>query len=461
MSPETLDEETPLTRIAVVGCGYVGGVSAACFAELGHDVDCIDVSTERIAIYQSGRSPIFEPGLDELLAKGIAAGRLHFRDSYPDSLDAEIVFIAVNTPGSQEGAADLRAVRDAVTSVAARLRSGSVIVNKSTVPIGTGDIVEGMARRAGHQDICVVSNPEFLREGSAVSDFMNPDRIVLGSNDSRAMDRVAQLYAALEAEVVRVDIRTAEMIKYASNAFLATKISFINEMAAICESLGADVTDVARGMGLDDRIGSKFLSAGIGWGGSCFPKDVRALVHMASVHGTHPQLLRSVVDINNGQRLRIVRRLREALGGIEGRRIFILGAAFKAQTDDIRNSPALELANLLALEGAHVLIADPVVPAQRIRNEGVALEVVESIEDGAIGADALVLATDWPEYLALDFPALATSMTNRVVFDARNALDARELSRAGFRYLCIGRPGSEREPELAAGLGAAVAVGGS
>lgn len=460
MSPETIAQERPLTRIAVVGCGYVGGVSAACFAELGHEVDCIDVSAERIAIYQSGRSPIFEPGLDELLARGIAGGRLHFHSSYPERLDAEIVFIAVNTPGSHEGAADLRAVRDAVTSVAARLRPGSIIVNKSTVPIGTGDIVEGMARRAGNPNISVVSNPEFLREGSAVYDFMNPDRIVLGSNDARAVDRVAQLYAALETNVVRVDIRTAEMIKYASNAFLATKISFINEMAAICESLGADVTDVARGMGLDDRIGSKFLSAGIGWGGSCFPKDVRALVHMASVHGTHPQLLRSVVDINNGQRLRIVKRLREALGGIEGRRIFILGAAFKAQTDDIRNSPALELANLLALEGAEVVMADPVVPAARIQAEGMPLQVAETTDAGAAGADAIVLATDWPEYLALDFAQLGAQMSQRVIFDARNALDGAALAAAGFEYLCIGRPGAERSP-VATVNPAMAAVGGS
>lgn len=449
-----------MTRIAVVGCGYVGGVSAACFAELGHEVDCIDVNADRIATYLSGRSPIFEPGLDELLARGIAAERLRFRSTYPDKLDAEIVFIAVNTPGSQEGAADLRAVRDAVTSVAARLRPGSIIVNKSTVPIGTGDIVEGMARRVGQPGISVVSNPEFLREGSAVHDFMHPDRIVLGSNDAHAVDRVAQLYASLQAHVIRVDIRTAEMIKYASNAFLATKISFINEMAAICESLGADITDVARGMGLDDRIGSKFLGAGIGWGGSCFPKDVRALVHMASVHGTHPQLLRSVVDINNGQRLRIVKRLRESLGGIEGRRVFILGAAFKAQTDDIRNSPALELANLLALEGADVLIADPVVSEERIQAEGLAVRVVETPEQGACGADALVLATDWPEYLALDFATLAPLMHRPVLFDARNALDGGTVAASGFDYLCIGRPGAERTGLNSASAGF-VAVGGS
>jgi UDPglucose 6-dehydrogenase len=422
----------------------VGGVSAACFAELGHDVDCIDVNAERIRRYRLGESPIFEPGLTELLSSGLSAGRLHFFDSYPDRIDAEIVFIAVNTPGSHEGAADLRAVRDAVTSVASRLGPGSVIVNKSTVPIGTGDMVQGMARRAGHESITVVSNPEFLREGSAVFDFMHPDRIVLGSNDPGAMHRVAALYGALEAHVLKVDIRTAEMIKYASNAFLATKISFINEMAAICESLGADITNVARGMGLDDRIGPRFLNAGIGWGGSCFPKDVRALVHMASVHGTHPHLLRSVVDINNGQRLRIVNRLREELGGVEGKRILVLGAAFKAQTDDVRNSPAIELANLLALEGALVAITDPVVPRATIAAESGMISVVDDLEEGFLQAHAVVLATDWPEFLEFDFASVAPLMRGNVFFDARNVMDGDALARAGFRYLCIGRPGSER-----------------
>ncbi|MGE0600088.1 MAG: UDP-glucose/GDP-mannose dehydrogenase family protein [Dehalococcoidia bacterium] len=432
-----------MSRIAVVGCGYVGGVSAACFAELGHSVECIDINTQRIALYQSGKSPIHEPGLDELVAKGIASGRLKFRDSYPEFIDAEIVFIAVNTPGSSEGAADLRAVRDAVTCVAARLAPGSIIVNKSTVPIGTGDLVEGMARRVNAERISVVSNPEFLREGSAVADFMHPDRIVLGSNNPEAVERVARLYASLEAPVVQVDIRTAEMIKYASNAFLATKISFINEIASICEALGADVTDVARGMGMDERIGSRFLAAGLGWGGSCFPKDVRALSHMASVHGTHPQLLRSVIDINNGQRLRVVGRLRRALSGLDSKRILVLGAAFKADTDDIRNSPAIELANLLALEGASVSIADPVVPKARIEQESASVTVVDSITEAMVGAHAVVLATDWPEYLAFDYASSRESMDSAVFFDTRNAMDGELLISSGFTYLCIGRPAVE------------------
>jgi len=432
-----------LARIAVVGCGYVGSVSAACFAELGHDVDCIDVDAARIALFREGKSPIYEPGLEGLLERGVAAGRLRFMDSYPARLDADIVFIAVNTPGSHEGAADLRSVRDAVSTVAPLLKSGSIIVNKSTVPIGTGDLVEGMARRAGQKRISVVSNPEFLREGSAIHDFMNPDRIVLGSNDPEAIERVARLYEPLNAEVVRVDIRTAEMIKYASNAFLATKISFINEMAAICENLGADVREVAAGMGMDARIGHQFLSAGLGWGGSCFPKDVRALAHMASVHGTHPQLLRSVIDINNGQRLRVVAKIRDGLGGLEGRKVLVLGVAFKAHTDDIRNSPAVELANLLALEGASVFLADPVVKPANALAEAWQAQFAGSVEEGARGAHAIVLATDWPEYVNFDYSTVAGEMARPLFFDGRNALDGAVLRAAGFEYHCIGRPSQE------------------
>lgn len=420
-------------------------MTAVCFAELGHEVDCIDVNASRIHTYRGGNSPIYEPGMEDLLRKGLAAGRLHFYDRYPDRMEADVVFIAVNTPGSAEGAADLRAVRDAVSMVAPRMKPGAVLVNKSTVPIGTGDLVEGMVRRVTETAISVVSNPEFLREGSAVGDFMQPDRIVLGSNDEVAIVRVEALYAQLDAKVLRVDIRTAEMIKYASNAFLATKISFINEIASICEALGADVQDVARGMGLDERIGARFLGAGLGWGGSCFPKDVRALAHMASVHGTHPQLLRSVMDINQGQKLRTIARLREALGELEGACVFILGAAFKPHTDDLRNSPAIELANLLAHEGARVRIADPVVTRERIAAEAPGAEVAGSIEEGATGADALVLATDWPEYLAYDYSQVASLVRRRLVYDGRNALDPARVHGMGFAYLCIGRPSVESD----------------
>lgn len=447
-----------MTRLAVVGCGYVGAVTAACLAELGHHVVCIDIDSARIAQLRRGMSPIHEPGLEVLLRRGLAASRLEFLDEYGGGpLDAEIVFIAVNTPASQEGAADLRAVRDAVSSVAARLGPGAIIVNKSTVPIGTGELVAGMAERAGMYEPAVVSNPEFLREGSAVYDFMHPDRVVLGSENRAALDRVAALYEPLRAEIQKVDIRTAEMVKYASNAFLATKISFINEIAAICEALGADVEEVARGMGMDARIGEKFLKAGLGWGGSCFPKDVRALAHMAAVHGTHPQLLRSVMEINSDQRLRTIQKLRAALGELEERRVLILGAAFKPHTDDIRNSPALELARLLVLEGARVAIYDPVVAPSRIMTACPGAEVVGSAEEGARDCDALLVATEWPEFKRLDFRELGRNMRARVVVDGRNFLDGGRLAQAGFDYRCLGRPGQEAlaSPEIRA-TGAAV-----
>ena len=450
-----------MANVGVIGCGYVGAVSAACLAELGHDVECIDIDRERINLLRSGRSPIYEPGLEEILVRGLRAGRLAFSSDYPDQFRASIVFIAVNTPGSQEGAADLRAVRDAVAQVAPRLQTGSIIVNKSTVPIGTGDLVEGVARRCGARDVSVVSNPEFLREGSAVGDFLHPDRIILGSNDSTAIDRVEALYAGLDAPVQRVDIRTAEMIKYASNAFLATKISFINEMAAICEALGADVADVAAGMGLDVRIGAQFLHAGLGWGGSCFPKDVRALAHMAAVHGAHPQLLRSVMEINNEQRLRTVRKLRNAVGDLDGKRILILGAAFKASTDDTRNSPAIELASLLQLEGAHVAIYDPVVTAEAILRLQPGIEVVSSVADGARGSHGIVLATDWPEFLELDFGILRQLVARPVMIDGRNCLDPATVTRAGFAYDCIGRPRAAAGAIHRAAAGPELAVGGA
>ena len=424
----------------MVGCGHVGLVSAACFAELGHTVDCIDIDAARIAALREGRAPIHEPDLERLLRRGLAAGRLRFHDAYPDPLEAEIVFVAVNTPAAQDGAADLRAVRDAISSLAPRLRPGAIIVNKSTVPIGTGELVEGMATRSGAREISVVSNPEFLQEGSAVLNFMHPARVVLGSTDPAAALRVAKLYEPLGAEVQLTDVRTAEMIKYASNAFLATKISFINEIAAICEALGADVDEVASGMGSDPRIGPAFLRAGLGWGGSCFPKDVQSLAHMAAAQGTHPQLLRSVMDINGDQRRRVAQKVRASLGGLDGRRVLVLGAAFKPHTDDIRHSPALELAELLTLEGTAVAVYDPVVPAEKIDGAFPGLEVYDDVYAAAKGAQAAVLGTEWPEFRALDLERFGRALSRRLLIDARNFLDPEEARRAGFEYRCVGRP---------------------
>ncbi len=449
-----------MTALAVLGCGYVGAVSAACFASLGHRVSCIDIDEERIALLRRGISPVHEPDLEELIREGLSRGLLTFNSQYPEFVDAEVVFVAVNTPGSFAGPADLRSVRDAVTQIVPRVRPGTVLVNKSTVPIGTGELVDGIALRAGREHFPVVSNPEFLREGSAVADFLHPDRIVLGSNSATAVARVAALYKDFGAPIQVVDIRTAEMIKYASNAFLATKISFINEIAEICEALGADVLEVARGMGLDTRIGPQFLRPGIGWGGSCFPKDVRALAHMASVHGAHPQLLRSVIEINNDQRLRIVQKAREALGGLEERRILVLGAAFKADTDDTRNSPPLEIANLLLLEGAEVVIHDPVVDAGRIRSAVPGAAVASDAVEGARDCDAIVIATDWPQFAALPLDAVSRIMRGRLIIDGRNLLDPLAVRAAGFEYRCVGRPSFEG-PAMSMPLAAAAAGGAS
>ena len=443
-----------MADVAVIGCGYVGLVSAACFAELGHDVHCIDVDVARIAMLREGRTPIHEPGLDEMLARGREAGRLHFYDEYPDPVQADVVFIAVQTPPARDGAADLRAVRGAIRALAPRLRPGTVIVNKSTVPIGTGELVEGMARRFGGRGVSVVSNPEFLQEGSAVQNFMEPSRVVLGGADPQAIERVAALYEQLGAPVQRTDIRTAEMIKYASNAFLATKISFINEMAAICESLGADVDLVAEGMGSDSRIGRAFLRAGLGWGGSCFPKDTQSLAHMAAVQGTHPQLLRSVMEINADQRRRMVQKVRETLGGLEGRRVLVLGASFKPHTDDTRYSPALELSELLMMEGAEVCVFDPVVPPERITAEYPGIEVAADVLAGARGAHALILGTEWPEFREMPLGRIGAVMERRTIIDARNFLDPEAARAADFEYRCVGRPHAEYVPAALRGRGA-------
>ena len=449
--------EASVTHLAMVGCGHVGLVSAACFAELGHTVDCIDIDAERIALLRAGRSPIHEPQLERLLKRGIAEGRLRFHERYPEPLDAEIVFVAVSTPEAQDGAADLRAVRDAISAMARWLKPGSIIVNKSTVPVGTAELVESMAARGGARDVSVVSNPEFLQEGSAVESFMRPARVVLGASDADAAARVAALYEPLGVEPLLTDVRTAEMIKYASNAFLATKISFINEIAAICETLGADVSEVAAGMGSDPRIGSEFLRAGLGWGGSCFPKDVQSLAHMAAAHGAHPQLLRSVMDINANQRRRVTQKLRESLGGLENRRILVLGAAFKPHTDDVRHSPALELAELLALEGASVVVSDPVVRPEAILGAFPELEFERNVYTAAKHADAAVLATEWPEFRELDLEALGAAMSRRLLIDARNFLEPAHAQAAGFEYRCVGRPLAEH-PGKAATVEARAAV---
>ncbi|HYU20586.1 MAG TPA: UDP-glucose/GDP-mannose dehydrogenase family protein [Chloroflexota bacterium] len=428
-----------MSAISVVGTGYVGLVTGACFADLGNRVTCIDVDEAKIALLREGGIPIYEPGLEELVERNVRTGRLSFTTRYEEGIDeTEFVFVAVNTPPGPAGEADMTYARAAAHSIAEHLRSSAIVVNKSTMPIGTGDWVAGVLARQGSVQAPVVSNPEFLREGSAIADFQRPDRVVLGADDRPAAERVAQLYAPLKAPILITDLRTAEMIKYASNAFLATKISFINEIASICERMGADVKEVARGMGLDPRIGPAFLDAGVGYGGSCFPKDVQALAHMAALSGCHPQLLRAVMDINRDARLSVILKLRSALGGLEERTIGILGLAFKPNTDDMREAASVEIIHLLQQEGAHIRAYDP---AAMPKAEALLTRVrfCEDAYETARGSDALVLVTEWNEFKRLDLRRIHSLMASPTFVDGRNVYEPSEMAALGFEYYGIGR----------------------
>jgi UDPglucose 6-dehydrogenase len=423
--------------IAVIGTGYVGLVTGTCFADLGNRVTCIDIDERKIEVLRSGGVPIYEPSLEETVRRNVAAGRLSFTTSYAEGLqDAEYIFIAVGTPSGVDGEADLRHVRMAAESIAETMLHPLIIINKSTVPVGTGDWVADIIRT--HQpspiDFSVVSCPEFLREGSALADFMSPDRVVLGSLDREAAEKVAQLHLPLRAPIVLTDLRTAEMIKYASNAFLATRVSFINDRA-ICERLAP--TERAAGMGYDKRIGRAFLDAGVGFGGSCFPKDVKALEYMALLHGAHPSLLRAVMEINRDQRRQVVQKLREMLGTLRDRRIGLLGLAFKPNTDDMRDAP-IEIAHMLLREGAQVAGYDPVAHpvAQRVMPE---LPLAPNPYELAVGCDALVLVTEWNEFKHLDLNRLRDLMQTPVFVDGRNVYEPETMREAGFLYRGIGR----------------------
>ena len=431
-----------MRNICVIGVGYVGLITGTCLADLGNHVVCLNRDKSKCDNLKKGIMPIYEPGLEEIVRRNYAAGRLDFTTSYDEALeDVEYVFIAVGTPSGAEGEADLAHVNQASEGIARRLHQPTTIINKSTVPIGTGDWVADIVREnMPDQDIefSVVSNPEFLREGSAVYDFMNPDRIILGSTNPAGAHRVAELYYPLQAPIIITDLRTAEMIKYASNAFLATKISFINEIANICEALGADVTEVARGMGLDQRIGPQFLGAGVGWGGSCFPKDVKALAHMASTHGAHPQWLRAVREINYDQRKRVIQKLRDILGSFRGKTIGILGLAFKPNTDDMRDAPSIEIIHMLQHEGAQIKAYDPqaVETARRILT---GVEYCETPYAVAEDADALILMTEWNEFKQLDMMRIKETMRQPILLDGRNIYDTRRMKALGFIYRGMGR----------------------
>ncbi len=425
--------------VAVIGAGYVGLVTGACLAELGHAVTCVEIDPGRLAQLERGELPIYEPGLDAIVARNRRAGRLAFTGDHVAALrESAFAFVAVNTPARVDGQANTSFVFAAVGSILAHAALGVTIVTKSTVPVGTGDAIARLAVGAGRRDVQVVSNPEFLREGRAVRDFMEPDRIVIGAEHEAAGGAVARLYAVLDAPTVITDRRSAELAKYAANAFLATRISFINEVAVLCEALGADVEEVARIVGADRRIGPSFLHAGLGWGGSCFPKDVRALAATAAEAGCQSSILPAVFDVNARQRERAVQQLLTIVKAVPDATIAVLGLAFKPDTDDVREAPALDIIGRLLNAGVGVRAHDPIAMdgARRVLpNVRWCADAYEAVH----GSDAVLLATEWGEYLGLDWRAIRDLMRGRVVLDGRNVLDGGALAALGFTYLSIGR----------------------
>ncbi len=462
-------------RVCVIGTGYVGLVTGACLAYIGHDVICVDNNEEKVKLMKSGQSPIFEPGLSEIIQSAIQTEKIHFTSDLAAGVaHGEVLFIAVGTPPLPTGESDTRYVEAVARGIGENLNGGyKVIVNKSTVPIGSGDwvrmlVLDGVAERqktlvpAGGvpsddklpevvAEFDVVSNPEFLREGSAVYDTFNPDRIVLGGNSQRAVALMRQLYAPIverkyaedqslpPVPILATDLSSAEMIKYAANAFLATKISFINEVANICDRVGADVTQVAKGIGLDSRIGNKFLQAGIGWGGSCFPKDVSALIHTADDYGYEAQLMKAAVSVNERQRLIALEKLQQVLKILKGKTIGLLGLTFKPDTDDLRDAPALILIEQLNRLGAKVKAYDPIISQTGMRHGLSGVLVETDAERLADGCDALVLVTEWKQFSTLDYAKMATLMAHPVIIDGRNFLDPEAMIRAGFQYVGVGR----------------------
>ncbi len=447
-------------RVCVIGTGYVGLVTGVCLSHIGHDVICVDNNEEKVKLMQSGQSPIYEPGLSELMKSSAESGKLTFTSDLSKGVaHGEILYIAVGTPPLPTGESDTRYVEAVARGIGTHLKNEyKVIVNKSTVPIGSGDwvrmiVLDGNKESGSNIEpvFDVVSNPEFLREGSAVYDTFNPDRIVLGGNSEKAIAMMQELYAPLvtrefaedkslpEVPIVVTDLSSAEMIKYAANSFLATKISFINEVANICDRVGADVTQVAKGIGLDSRIGGKFLDAGIGWGGSCFPKDVSALVHTADDYNYDSELLKAAINVNQRQRLLALEKLQNELKILKGKTIGLLGLTFKPDTDDMRDAPALDLIEQLNRLGARVKAYDPIV-SQSGLSHGLSNVIIETnAEMLADSCDALVLVTNWKEFLKLDLPKMAKLMSNPLIIDGRNFLDREAVQAAGIRYIGMGR----------------------
>jgi UDPglucose 6-dehydrogenase len=428
-------------NLAIIGTGYVGLVTGACFAELGHKVICADIDNEKIEKLKRGIMPFFEPGLEEIVEKGIQANRLAFTTSTAEAVKlSEIIFLVVDTPPKPNGQADLSHVEQAAKDVAIDLNGYKLIVNMSTVPVGT---VENIARIIKQNlkvktEFDVASNPEFLREGSAVKDRLKPNRIVIGAESERAIKLLKKVYESIDAPIIVTNIRTAEMIKYASNAFLATKLSFINEIAYICELVGADVKDVVRGMGYDPRIGFDFLGAGLGYGGSCFPKDTRALDQIAISQGHNFTLLKAVIDVNNMQRVRFVQKIRNAAGGLEGKTIGILGLAFKPNTDDVREAASIDVINYLLSEGAQVKAYDPIA-IEKAKQVLPQIEYCKNAYEVCKGSDVLGIVTEWDEFKNLDYARIKSLLKKPIIVDGRNILEPATIKALGFTYYGIGR----------------------
>ncbi|MCZ1263472.1 MULTISPECIES: UDP-glucose dehydrogenase family protein [Paenibacillus] len=430
-------------NIAVIGTGYVGLVSGVCFSEIGNQVICVDNNEAKVEMLNEGNVPIYEPGLKELMASNMQAGKLSFTSNIAEAISqSDIIFIAVGTPSLPSGEANLSYVEQVAIEIGSHIESYKIIVTKSTVPVGTNDRVRELISSISSQPFDVASVPEFLREGSAVKDTLNPDRIVIGTDSDRAIKTLKKLHRPLTENLIITDIRSAEMIKYASNAFLATKISFINEISNICEKVGADVTRVAEGMGYDKRIGASFLKAGIGYGGSCFPKDTQALIQIAGMVDYDFRLLKSVVQVNQDQRLHVIHKLEEALGSLKGKTIAVWGLAFKPETDDVRDAPAIDIIQHLSDAGAVIKAYDPIATANFRKEVDVAsITWEEHPLHAAEGADALCVLTEWKEFAHIDLNELVKIMKDPIMIDGRNLYSAEQVQASNLQYYSVGRPG--------------------
>jgi UDPglucose 6-dehydrogenase len=431
-------------RVAVIGTGYVGLSTGVCLSEIGHHVTCIDIDEQKIKKLREGISPIYEPGLEDLIASNIAAERLRFTTSYKEGLDlAEIIIIAVGTPQRDDGGADLSYLEKAAKDISYHMNQNTIVVIKSTVPVGTNEYMKKMMEEHCRKNITfeVVSNPEFLRQGSAIQDTMQADRIIIGSENKEAAEKVREMYSSLNVPIIVTSTRSAELIKYASNAFLASKISFINEIANLCEAVGADVVDVAKGMGKDKRIGEAFLYAGIGYGGSCFPKDVKALVYTSQQNGINFSLLEQTIAINNDQQALLVKKALNRFGSLKGKRIAMFGLAFKPETDDMREAPSIKIARSLTQQGAEVIAYDPVAIGNAKKILGDIIQFASTVHEAATNADAILIVTEWKEFKDLEVASLIKIMKHPIIFDGRNCFEEDRIKACGtIEYYPVGRP---------------------